>query len=361
MEFKPIYIIAIIVAVIAVTGGAVLLGDNSDSGNDEPVEPRDVTITDSLGNEITVTAPITKFCTVNTNAAEFFVMLGVEDRIVGADSTTVEDLGYIYDDVVNIGDYKTPSGELIVSTEAKYVISQSSSRSLSADTEQALKDNYGITVLRLDFYGENMMRDAQELLKILIDDDANDEFNDYKTTYDSVVSTVNAKAASATADDSFLIYTPSMGAYYNDNSELGKIVKSIHGHNALNDIGDSPGKKVTSKPSAEKIYELDQSGGLGFLFIRGTGAADAVTDYDAFKSTGSAYPNFAEKVLASKHVYVINTDVVSGPRDYIGYVCFAEAFGIDTGLDYEKLVNDFNEDNGFNTKYNFVMAQFPSS
>ena len=51
--------------------------------------------------------------------------------------------------------------------------------------------------------------------------------------------------------------------------------------------------------------------------------------------------------------------MLSGPREYIGYVCLAEAFGIVTGLDYYELVNSFNKKYGFDVKYGYIMEQSP--
>ena len=333
-------------------------------GNASGPVSEDVTITDSTGKQVTVRAPLDKICTVNTNAAEFFQILGVSGRVAGADGATISSLP-IYSKVTDIGDYKTPSGEKIVSTGAKVVVSQSSSRSLSEATEQALKDNYGITVLRLDFYGETMHRDVQEFLKLLSSPDADKAYNEYKTAYESVVKTVKEKASAVSGDPSFLMLFTSMskteGTYYNENSELGKIVASIHGHNALTDMGVTS-KTVTSKPSAEAVYDYDKAGNLGYVFIRGVSGNTAEQDYQTFLGTGKSLAGFGSmNVIGNRCVYVIETDVLSGPRDYIGYVCIAEAFGIDTGMDYVKMTSDFNKKYGFDAEYSYIMQQFPSA
>lgn len=353
------------VIIIAAAGTGVYFIVKDDGSDDKEIEPRDVTITDSLGNEVTVTAPLKQVCTVNTNAAEFFKILGVEDRIVGIDTSAKETLGDIYKDVTDIGNYKTPSGEIIAQTGTKYIISQSSTRSMSADTEQALKDNYGISVLRLDCFGETMMEDVKQLLKLIIDDDADDAFDEYKAAYDSVLSTVRSKASAATGDPSFLFLFTSMsysaGTYYYTTSELSKIVESLHGHNALKDMGVTS-KSSTAKPSAEKIIEYDNNTGLNFVFLRGTSSTTAEEDYQTFLNTGGAL-NYASEldVVAKRHVYAINTDLLSGPRDYIGQICICEAMGISTGLDYADIVSDFNEKYGFDVEYNYLIKRFPAA
>ena len=363
-------LIAVIAVAVLVGGGIgiyAIVKDNGSGDDKKEIEPRDVTIKDSLGNDVTVTAPITKVCSVNTSAAEFFKILGVNDRIVGMDTSGKTALGSVYKDVTDIGDYKTPSGEKIAQTGAKYVISQSSSRSLSTETEQALKDNYGITVLRMDFFGETMMQDVEQLLKILIDEDADKAFQGYKATYDDIVAKVKAKtdaykAAHPDANPSFLFLFTSMssteGTYYNEKSELGKITAGLHGHNALTDMGVTS-KTSTSKPSAEKVYDYDEAENLDYVFIRGVDGSTAKDDYATFINTGGNLHFENLNVVADRNVYVIHTDVLSGPRDYVGRVCICEAFGISTGLDYGKLVNDFNEKYGFGVSYQYIMQRMP--
>ncbi len=355
MDRKIASIAIVAVALIIVAGAIVLIGDN---GGDDTHK---VVIKDSLGNDVEVTAPVTSFCTVNTNAAEFFQMLSIKDMIVGADKATISSLD-TYKNVTNIGEHKNPVGEKIAETGSKFVISQAEARSMSAATEQALKDNYGITVLRLNFYGETMLRDVEQLLKIISSDDAQKIFGEYKDTYKKTVDAVMDKASKASGDPSFLFFFTSMsstnGTYYNENSELGKIAESIHGHNALKDMKVTSSTK-TSKPAKETVFDYDKSGKLDYVFIRAVSGHTAAADYQTFIKTGGDL-NFNElNVVKNKNIFVIETDVLSGPRDYIGYVCIAEAFGIDTGLDYNELVNSFNKKYGFDVKYGYIMEQSP--
>ncbi len=360
-KITPIAIVAVALVIVA-AGAFVLLGDK-DGNDNNTVEPHKVIIKDSLGNEVEVMAPVSAICTVNTNAAEFLQMLSLNKLVVGADDATIKSLS-IYKDVTNIGDYKNPVGEKVVSTGSKIVISQSSSRSLSASAEQALKDNYGITVLRLDCYGATMLSDVETLLKIVDSDKATKAFDEYKNNYEKVVSTVKDKASKVSGDPSFLFLFTSMsskvGTYYNENSELGKIVASIHGHNALADMNVTS-TTVTSKPAAEAVYDYDKKGSLGYVFVRGISGHTAEAEYQTFIKTGGGLDFNGLNVVKNKNVYVIETDVLSGPRDYIGYVCIAEVFGIDTGLDYNELVKSFNSKYGFDVEYSYIMKQFSAA
>ncbi|MBR2255500.1 MAG: hypothetical protein IJ856_06825, partial [Candidatus Methanomethylophilaceae archaeon] len=118
---------------------------------------------------------------------------------------------------------------------------------------------------------------------------------------------------------------------------------------------------VTSKPSAEAVYDYDQQGKLGYVFIRVISGNPPETDYASFLKTVKSLSGFQDmNVIKNRDVYVIETDVLSGPRDFIGYVCIAEAFGVDTGLDYEKLASEFNQRYGFDATYSYIMEQFPA-
>ncbi len=365
MNLKLVTLVLVIILAVTAIGVVVYSNSNNNQqGGDTPIEEKDVTIIDSLGREVTIRSPVKSFCTVNSSAAEFFQILGVSDRIVGADSSIVEKIP-IYKDVTNIGNYKTPSGEVIASTGSKIVISQSSSRAISDATEQALKDNYGITVLRLDCYGETMMRDIGELLKILISDKAETAFQEYKGLYDSITNTVLEKSKDVSGDPAFLLFYTSMskteGTYYSEKSELSKKTTAIHGHNALIDMGVTS-TSMTAKPSAEAIYDFDQEGNLDIIILRGTSGKDPSVDYQVLLDTGKSIAGFdSMNVIQAGNIYVIHTEVMSGPRDYIGLVCIAEAFGIDTGLDYDQLTNDFNDKYGFVLDMGYVMAQFPAA
>lgn len=112
MDRKIASIAIVAVALIIVAGAIVLIGDN---GGDDTHK---VVIKDSLGNDVEVTAPVTSFCTVNTNAAEFFQMLSIKDMIVGADKATISSLD-TYKNVTNIGEHKNPVGEKIAETGSK--------------------------------------------------------------------------------------------------------------------------------------------------------------------------------------------------------------------------------------------------
>ncbi|MCQ2085134.1 MAG: hypothetical protein MJZ21_03185 [archaeon] len=360
MDNKAIFAILAVVIVVA-AGAAAFIAFGQEKETEKDPDPHEITIKDSLGKDVTLTVPLTKICTVNTNAAEFIHMFGASDRVVAVDDSLIASMPEIYGKAADCGNYKTPKGDVIADAGAKVVISQSSSRSLSAATEQALKDNYGITVLRIDCYGETMMDDIETLVKVLDTNKAKNALSDYKSMAKDIRDKVLAKSDASGKHPSYLMFFTSLNKFYNENSELCKIVNKIGGHDSLIDMGDNPGTGVTSGPSKEVVFNNGQTIGTDIVLIRGIAGNAATADYQKFLDYGGTSYDYTKlKKGALEDIYVIHTDVLSGPRDYIGYVCIAQAMGIDTGLDYTQLVKDFNEKYGFDVTYSYIMTKFPA-
>jgi len=345
----------IIVAIVMVAGVAVYFVHN-DQGNSDTIEGS-VTITDSLGNEITIETPVTNICVTSSNAAEFLQILGVADRVTCMDTSTKELLSGIYGDVTDVGTYSAPSGEIMLSENTTILISQSSSRSLSTAAEEALESNYGITVIRLDCYGETMLEDIGQLALLLGSKSVNDKLEDYLNMYESITDSILSKVTSS--DSNFIFAFTSMSKYYNQNSELSKIVESLGITNYTRELS-SVGNGVSTGIDSETIYDADQSDKISYLFIRGVSNSTAEVAYQTFLDNFEGSYNFKElNVTTSNNTYILETDIMSGPRDFIGYVVLAEILGIDTGLEESalELANEFNEKYGFSGEYSWLAYQ----
>jgi len=354
MNSKVIAAIAAVIILVCAGAGIALAQNNGGNGEQEHT----MTVKNSLGEDVTVTLPLKSICVVNSNAAEFLQIVGTADRVKAVDSAIKTDLSDIYGNAANVGSYKTPDKDVILSSGCKLVISQSSSRSLSADTEAALKES-GITVLRLDCYGTTMFDDVATLVKILESSSCSQKFDEYKTAYNTVKSAVLSKSASLGDSASYLLYFTSNKAFYNEKSELNGVVSSVGGHNCLTDIV-APGSGVSNKPAAESLYDYMKTNSVDYVIIRGTTGTTAQSSYDGYLSYGGTYDLSDCTAGQNKHIYVVHTDVLSGPRDYIGYVCIAEIFGIDTGYDYDQMVKDFNTKYGFSATYSYIISAFPA-
>ena len=187
--------------------------------------------------------------------------------------------------------------------------------------------------------------------------ETNDAYEKYVKMSNDVINTVITKASSSsTSDKTFLFYMSGKG-FYNKTSSLSEITEKIYGKNALNSIPNLDLNGVTNSAGSDGIKEqviaLDAKTPIDKLFIRGSSKVVDAASAKAFWSDdknglikqSEAYKDL--NAVKSNEVYVLNTNVMSGPLTYVGYVLIAEASGIDTGYDVSKLISDYNKAYGF--------------
>lgn len=358
MRRKPIIALALVAVIIVASVGAYYATAGK-SDPDGPLDPTSVTITDSSGTSVTIEMPITAVAVTNTNAAKFMQVLGVADLVKGSEETTRTMLPEIYGDIADIGKYSAPNGEDILSTGSKILITQFSSRGITNYDELTVM---GIKVIRLDMYGETMLEDLQKFAS-LFGPSAQEKANEYIAMYTEVVDRVLALDTDSSDDPNFLFEFLSMKKPYSDNSELSKIAESIGAVNCIGYLHPSA-TGATSDVQAAALLNWDKLNGIDYILIRGT-ISDTPTpqsQFDKFLAVDILYEEFT--AIDAGHVYVIDTDVLSGPLDYVGYVCIAIALGLDVGdLDPSALVADFNEKYGFSygkTQFVFNVGPVPA-
>lgn len=337
----------VIVAAVGIyfaTTGNDDLGDERETGNDGlGGEDKNIAITDSLGNEVEIELPVEKVCLTNTNAAKFMQILGVADRVTATDETTISLLPEIYGDVKDLGEYKSPDGETILSTGSKILICQSSARSITNSEEL---ESQGIQIIRLDCYGETMLEDLEQLVAIF-GSSTKERADKYTQMYNGVIDGVLGLDSGTGDKPVFMFMFLSLKKPYAATSELSKIAESIGATNCIG-ILDPGTTGSTSKIQAEDLLDYDRTHGIDRILIRGTidGTSTAQSEYDKFLDIDPLYVKLGS--VSAGNVYVIDTDVLSGPLDYVGYVCIAEALGYEiVELNAAKLVQDFNDEFGF--------------
>ncbi|MBE6528627.1 MAG: ABC transporter substrate-binding protein [Thermoplasmata archaeon] len=349
MNSKMIAIIAAVAVVAIAVAAFIVLSDDSDE-NDLPTDG--IVITDSLGKEVTIGKAAEDVVIISGNQAEFFQILGLEDKIVGASQTVFNSQDVykegFFDNIQNVGKYNgTAIVENIVKTETKFVISPTS-MGLKEATINELKNTYGITTIILECFGETMIHDAEQIVKMFASESAKDALDEYKSLYNEVKDKALKAASKDKKDVSFLIQTPTMKGFYTDNSEQAKNAKLIAGHNSLSEWYDS-GLDISgtfATPSPESIAAQSQKVGIDYYIVRGSSSktldAAAVSAIETLGDYASSV-----KPIQDGNMYVIHSDVASGCRDYIGFIIYAQIFGINVDADPVKLANEFNEKYGF--------------
>ncbi len=333
---------------------------------DDPVDTT-VEIVDSAGNSYTLDGPLDKVCIISGNQADFFQILDLGDKIAGASQTVFNSessykSGFL-SNVTNLGKYSDSAAivENIVTTGVKYVLTPTS-MGLKTEAINNLQDNYGITVITLECYGETMIQDAEQIVKMFGSDSAQAKYDEYLSLYNGVKDKAVKSASSVGSDISWIIQTPTMKGYYTDNSEQAKNAATIAGHNSLSEWYDSSldisGTFAT--PSAESVAQQSQSVGIDYYIVRGSSSKTLEASAESALSSLGDYAG-SVKAIADGNMYVIDSDVASGARDYIGYAVYAQIFGANTGLDLVGLANEFNSKYGFTEVYETLLYNYGAS
>lgn len=355
---KLITIIAVALVAAVGVGVAFAFGNNGGS------EDTGYSIIDGSGKEIKLTDPVDSLITVNTNAPKAIKIIGADTCLKGIsfytsdaskDASNWEDFKDVFPNTKHMPVYNKLSAEVIVQEGVKYVLCPVKSMTVSEVVEKDY-NKLGITVIRLDFNGEEMFNDFEKLVKICYGKDGkSDSYDKYVERYNGVVNSVldKVKSAPSTADKTFYSYFASMDSFYNQTAVLSKLTEEIYGKNALRDIPDLSLSGVTNAASTlgmkESVLALDSSNPCDKFFFRTTGTDQSESDYaKSWESNLISKQYNSLAAIQNSETYMINSDFLSGPISYMGYVLIAEACGIDTGYNIATLVSEYKTEYGFN-------------
>ena len=344
-----------VVAIIAIAAVvAVATIDDDDNGS--------ITIVDGKGTTITLDGPVDGVVICNTNIPKAMKILGYEEKVKGisfySDSTDNQNWNIfspLFPDAKHMSITKTITGEEIISKAGvKYVIAPVSSMTVSESQETAF-NKLGITVIRLDCNGDSAFDDFEKLIKIFDGDKTNQDYEDYKSIYNGVVNTVLGKVAQApsTAGMTFLSYMESKDTFYNQTSAISAEIEKVFGKNATRSLTGLDLSGVTNDATQDGIREaviaLDGSDSIDKIFVRGSTKTTTESKALELWNACTVARNYsALSAIAAGEVYVLNSDIMSGPLSYIGFVYYAEICGVDTGYNATQLATEYNEKYGFN-------------
>ncbi|MDR0334748.1 MAG: hypothetical protein LBH69_02545 [Methanomassiliicoccaceae archaeon] len=367
-------IIAIIVAAIVCGGAAVAYFATKDNGGAESHDYGPTEIIDGSGTKITLSEPLTGVITVNTNVPKAMKVLGLTDELKGlcfySSSSALDDENYatykvLFPNSIHMPEARTLTAEAVIDISGcKYIIAPVSSMTLSP-TQEAQCKQLGITVIRLDCFGDTALEDLEKLT-ILFGGERNPKmmaaYNSYLNMYNNVVNTVKAAvAADGKVDATFLYFTGTAaggGTFYNQTAGGSLMIEQIYGKNALRNMGLSSANLVgpTNPSGADGIREVvmkeDQDNGISKVFIRGSsstsaGAGSAMARGALGIWENSNLPGYNLTAVSENEVYVFNTNIMSGMLSFAAWVAVAEMCGVDTGLHIADLITAYNETYGF--------------
>ena len=241
------------------------------------------------------------------------------------------------------------NAEYFLTHGVKYILEPVNSSPLSSAVENACK-NANITIIKLDCYGDTMIEDMEKLVKIFGSTKASQTaFNEYQGVRNAVLDAVLSKAK-PTDDNLFLFCFMGVKGFYNKDAELSKTVEQIYGKNALTVIGapiSGVTNKVTEDGLYEKLVELDDTKPVKLLLLRASADDQASTLLTKWNENPVNKYKLSYIDGSNSQVFIVDSDLLSGPMDYIAYVSLGEIAGIDTGYSVKDLVSQYE------SKYKF--------
>lgn len=345
----PVLIIAVIVLI-----------SNIDIQNDDP-SGSVIEIVDGSGATIRLDSPIESCIIVNTGNAQATAILGQQSKVKdilfykAKKVETYRNMGFdIPDDSPVFSNLS--SAEWLIDTGVKYIIEPAGSSSKLKEEVADECARYGITIIRLDCYGDTMFQDMEKLIKLFGSNlDSVSRYNDYVNRYNGVVEAVTSKAPK---DKTFLCYYQSLKAFYNEKSDMSVMLSSVLGKNALDGLGFST-TGVTNKIDTTNMYEelkaLDSAEGIDMMIIRATADASETAVMGYWNSTDIKKFQFA---YMDGNVYSFDSDIMSGSMGYICYAAMASVLGIDCGYSVSQLIVEHNSLYGTDKRTDGIVYQY---
>ena len=362
-------IIAMVVAAIVCGGAAVAYFATIDTGNGGPIE-----VVDGSGTRVSLNEPLTGVITVNTNIPKAMKVLGLTDELKGlcfySSSAALDDANYdqfkvLFPNSIHMPEARTLTAEAVIEKSGcKYVLAPVTSMTLSP-TQQTQFEQLGITVIRLDCFGDTALEDLEKLT-VLFGGFRNERmfaaYHSYLEMYNGVVNTVKAAvSAQGKADATFLYFTGTAaggGTFYNQTAGGSMMIEQIYGKNALRNVGLSSANLTgpTNPSGADGIKEVviaeDRNNGINKIFIRGSSSTSAGDGTSMARGALGIWnncnlPGYNLGAVSANEVYVFNTNIMSGMLSFAAWVAVAEMCGIDTGLHIADLITKYNEKYGF--------------
>lgn len=281
-------------------------------------KPAFITITDSKGRQVKVLAPPKRIVVTNSDVAEVISALGMADRIVGASDTCLEDpmLSQKLKNAVSIGTWSQPSAEKIVELKPDMVFAYASFLKNAGQIEAT-----GIPLVCLDCYKiETLARDIKTLGQILSKEK---EAAAYVNCIQKYLNIIESRVKSLKTSQKPLVYQESYSDYKSVSVGSG-------GHQMLEMAGGTNicGGEPVAFPQVSPEWVLSKN---PQVIIKAVSSSVA----SGYGETGEAMKEKRDEIMSrpgwkgisavkNGRVYIISSDIYTGPRAVVGIACFAK-------------------------------------
>lgn len=290
-----------------------------------------VTINQSDGTPITLPCQPERLIVANSDAAEMLIAFGAANKIVGVDQSTLS-VPYIMDKIPNatgIGDWETPNIEEILALHPDAVISYSSYKPKNID--QIIAAN--ITVISLDCYKLDILPSDARAIGTLTGTSTTAEV--YARMIEDTVAQVNTRVKSIPDNECPTVYFESYTDYSaaSNGSGSDEMLVAAGGRNIAENSSTSymtvsPEWVVTQQPQyVMKVVSFPNPLSLAEI-------VENLKDREGWNTIPAVQQN---------QVYAIDSDIMFGPRAYIGLVYTAKILHPNTfqDMDPNAMLNDY--------------------
>ncbi|OQA60571.1 MAG: Cobalamin-binding protein precursor [Euryarchaeota archaeon ADurb.Bin294] len=273
----------------------------------------DVLFTDTSGDTITLPSVAKRIICLNSDAAEALVVLGAGNSIIGLTDSTIKDTALMkhMPNAMSVGDWQTPGIERILALKPDAVISYSSSKPKNAEQ---LK-NAGINLIYLDCYKFNTLKHDITSLGTMIG--ADEKAEQYLTFVKKWEDEVTSRLKKISEQDLPTVYIEG----YSDYSAQGKdsgidiLMGIARGKNLAASLGEQ-----WPKVTPEWVMSENPSVIIKTVSLKPDKTLEQVRD-EMIARTGFD----SLDAVKEKQVFVLNGDLVYGPRSPAGLIYLAKA------------------------------------
>jgi len=285
----------------------------------EAMAGKSIRITDATGRSVQVKLPVKKLVVLTSDALEVIRALKAEDLVVGINTGIVRE-SLFWPRLKNkptVGSWRGPNYELIVALNPDVVIGYA--QYPGQDLEKKL-DSFGITVIRLDFYKiRSMVKEIEILGRIL---EKEQEAKQFTGWYQNKIDLIEKKSMLMINRPD--VYIESYSSYHTTGPGSGAHDMCVlaGGHNIASD-SSIPYPKVTPEWVLAKNPQA---------IIKASSVCNcyAMLNSDLLQHSGNRIMNRPAwdniQAIRNDNVYVLGSDIWTGPRAIIGISYMAKWF-----------------------------------
>lgn len=285
----------------------------------------EITITDSLGRNVTVPQPLDKMVVLNTDAAEAIALLGAQGKVVGVSEPSITQKVFLgMKDKQTVGKWDTPSYEKIAELNPQAVIAYG--KWPGEDLEKKLEP-LNIKVIRLDCYKpETFASDVKTLARMLDKEKRAEDFLKWREEKTKVLKERLNNAQPAEKMHVFAISSSKLmkgdWGTFAKGTATHQGIEMAGGVNVAGDLSEYP--KVTAE------WVLSQNPAALVVCCYGKELGYEANDYAAAEKVKeqALKSEILDKTDAVKHnrVYLLTNELLGGGKTSFGALYLAKWF-----------------------------------